>query len=810
MDKFVPAGKKPRDPAAAAAFRAAALEEAKAEYYAQKKKQEAERKRKERTGEDVWLAPSIENRLGKKDGSKHHKKHKKEKHKKHKKEKKHKKHKSGKKKDDDSSDSGDSDDSDQWVEAPAATAGNDQQADAAADKPKVQRDSWMTAEGLGGGDANTSADLFASFGTISKAPQQPKEEKKPKLEVGQHSRELNPFWKDGGSGLPPERSPGSDAQGSKGSPASGGWKQRAFGKLRESAKRKGRDIDDEMRRKSSFKSNRSEDRSDRDRELRRTSSASRMLKPSDQRTGWRSESTSGSPFGSRMSSPSQPQDGSSAGRKRARSPPSSSRGRRHEDGDDETRGRIHSRSRHDEHDDGRKTVTPASDKDKEAKPVAAAAAAAESAPPPEAMLSEEQLNEMAADAMRAELMGETDKAEQLNKQIAKARALKAKAAAAAPAVPPPSTASGKADEKRPDRKEMLLTRTSRSGMAVPINSPMANEGGGLSGRFQRQRSKLGKTHNNAGERERFFQDDDEGKSIRDMYENERLGMGSSVEEEFMKMASKHGHRVSERDDYSVDDVFVDRAAHKQSQAREDDRQRQKAINESRRLSKSLESCPNCITDGATAFQKQLMLSLGVKTYLALPDRGSLCDGHCLIVPVHHATSTRGVDEDVWDEIKMFQRCLVSMFASKDKDVVFLETVMNLRNQRHTVMHCVPLDKSEGELAPMYFKKGIQDCDQQWSDNVKLIDTRKKGFRSSIPTGFPYFYVAFGNDEGFAHVIEDEKLFPHYFGQEILGNMLDVPARTWLRPHKDKFPIQKQRSMEFLKMWKAFDWTADLD
>lgn len=34
----------------------------------------------------------------------------------------------------------------------------------------------------------------------------------------------------------------------------------------------------------------------------------------------------------------------------------------------------------------------------------------------------------------------------------------------------------------------------------------------------------------------------------------------------------------------------------------------------------------------------------------------------------------------------------------------------------------------------------------------------------IPKGFPYFAVDFGMQGGFAHVIEDERQFPKYFGK----------------------------------------------
>lgn len=34
----------------------------------------------------------------------------------------------------------------------------------------------------------------------------------------------------------------------------------------------------------------------------------------------------------------------------------------------------------------------------------------------------------------------------------------------------------------------------------------------------------------------------------------------------------------------------------------------------------------------------------------------------------------------------------------------------------------------------------------------------------VPRGLPYFAVDFGLQGGFAHVIENEQKFPHYFGK----------------------------------------------
>lgn len=53
---------------------------------------------------------------------------------------------------------------------------------------------------------------------------------------------------------------------------------------------------------------------------------------------------------------------------------------------------------------------------------------------------------------------------------------------------------------------------------------------------------------------------------------------------------------------------------------------------------------------------------------------------------------------------------------------------------------------------------------EWSNNKKLVDLRGRDVRRAIPKGLPYFTVDFGMDSGFAHVIENEQLFPQNFAQ----------------------------------------------
>lgn len=49
------------------------------------------------------------------------------------------------------------------------------------------------------------------------------------------------------------------------------------------------------------------------------------------------------------------------------------------------------------------------------------------------------------------------------------------------------------------------------------------------------------------------------------------------------------------------------------------------------------------------------------------------------------------------------KCLMRMFAEEDKGVVFYETVINIKWQKHTYIECVPVPWEDFENLPAYFK-----------------------------------------------------------------------------------------------------------
>jgi hypothetical protein len=124
-----------------------------------------------------------------------------------------------------------------------------------------------------------------------------------------------------------------------------------------------------------------------------------------------------------------------------------------------------------------------------------------------------------------------------------------------------------------------------------------------------------------------------------------------------------------------------------------------------RTKKALDSCHFCYqdTDDDTVPPQMPMVALGTRAYLALPRCEGLADGHCYIVPLaHHLSSLEG-DDDTWEEIRNFMKTLIRMGAARERGVVFYETVLTLKTQKHSVIECVPVPWKIHDEAPAYFR-----------------------------------------------------------------------------------------------------------
>uniref|UniRef100_A0A673XVX1 Uncharacterized protein n=1 Tax=Salmo trutta TaxID=8032 RepID=A0A673XVX1_SALTR len=68
-----------------------------------------------------------------------------------------------------------------------------------------------------------------------------------------------------------------------------------------------------------------------------------------------------------------------------------------------------------------------------------------------------------------------------------------------------------------------------------------------------------------------------------------------------------------------------------------------------------------------------------------------------------------------------------MFESQDQGCVFMEAHMN----PSSCHEMVPLPRQMGDMAPIYFKNSIADCDEEWEMNKKLVDFSSKDIRHDV-------------------------------------------------------------------------------
>eukprot|EP00123_Amoebidium_parasiticum_P014035 comp22290_c0_seq1/m.33049 comp22290_c0_seq1/g.33049 ORF comp22290_c0_seq1/g.33049 comp22290_c0_seq1/m.33049 type:complete len:737 (-) comp22290_c0_seq1:175-2385(-) len=397
-------------------------------------------------------------------------------------------------------------------------------------------------------------------------------------------------------------------------------------------------------------------------------------------------------------------------------------------------------------------------------------------PPPTAA----DLNKISAKILKAELMGDDGLVAQLKEKLEKMQQ-KMREPAESNQKAQPEEGKTEAQEK-----EVLFSAPDRHGNVRPLaHIPTIPE-------LEKKGKRVPITHSQ-GQRDRYYENDDKV-TLETMVETERYGDKHDYDYELVT------NLANVNDSYDSD-VFVGKKVDANKMM---EKERTKAINAHRKVERIEETCGYCFDN--KDIKKHLIVSVGYETYLALPSRASLTEYHCLIVPMQHVVSMNQLDENVQSEIKIMKKYLTKFFNSLDMDVIFMETAMGLSRHPHAYIEVIPLDRELGEMAPMYFKKAMQESMSEWATNRKIVKTQG---RCPIPGGFAYFHVEFGTDGGFANPIEDEKGYPRYFGKEVAGGMMDVEPRMWMRPPNETFEQQKKKVTEFAGKWRPFDWTTTI-
>ncbi|KAI1456336.1 cell cycle control protein cwf19 [Annulohypoxylon moriforme] len=313
-------------------------------------------------------------------------------------------------------------------------------------------------------------------------------------------------------------------------------------------------------------------------------------------------------------------------------------------------------------------------------------------------------------------------------------------------------------------------------------------------------------------RERGLVEQNEEMSIEDMVREERRTRGQG---DGIRLAERIAKDAKFDDDLEYMDENAEKLA-KRVQKSEINLKNQ-AVGEFQKINKILDNCQLCHHEDRDQPPIAPIVSLATRVYLTLPTEPELSEGGAVIVPIQHRSNLLECDDDEWEEIRNFMKCLTRMYHEQGREVVFYENAAAPQRHMHAAMQAVPIPYDQGDTAPAFFKEAMLTTDEEWSQHKKIIDTGKKAreglgklaFRRSIAKEMPYFHAWFTLDGGLGHVVEDSNRWPRgdLFAREILGGMLDVGPDVIKK--QGRWHKSDTRVDGFRKRWRKFDWTRVL-
>ncbi|KAI8962965.1 CwfJ C-terminus 1-domain-containing protein-like protein [Daldinia sp. FL1419] len=315
-------------------------------------------------------------------------------------------------------------------------------------------------------------------------------------------------------------------------------------------------------------------------------------------------------------------------------------------------------------------------------------------------------------------------------------------------------------------------------------------------------------------RERGNVEQNDDMTIEDMIREERRTRGQAGGEG-LRLAERIAKDAKFDDDLEYMDENADKLA-KRVQKSEINLKNQ-AVGEFQRVNKILDKCQLCHHEDRNQPPIAPIVSLATRVYLTLPTEPELSEGGAVIVPIQHRSNLLECDDDEWEEIRNFMKCLTRMYHEQGREVIFYENAATPHRHMHAAMQAVPIPYDLGDTAPAFFKEAMLTADEEWSQHKKIIDTGKRAreglgklaFRRSIAKEMPYFHAWFTLDGGLGHVVEDSNRWPRgdLFAREILGGMLD--AEPDVIKKQGRWHKSDTRVEGFRKRWKKFDWTRVL-
>ncbi|WVN88878.1 uncharacterized protein L203_104093 [Cryptococcus depauperatus CBS 7841] len=445
-------------------------------------------------------------------------------------------------------------------------------------------------------------------------------------------------------------------------------------------------------------------------------------------------------------------------------------------------------------------------------------------------LSTADLNKLQAKVLRAKLMDDPN-ADALEKEYEFERERSERAAGTAGGLWAGNDEGiqgplGRVDEKGNRVEVQVLPTLDARGRLYDVGTGQ-NDIPQLPGNRRKNPNKF-ETRDSQGNLLRYNADDDD-QSLGELVRQERFGAGSKDQKNIdAEMARAIATDGGFQDNLDYLDDNVEKIARKKMKT--DAMKRAFAINDYARTKKALDTCQFCYQDDRPP--QTAIVALGSRTYMCCTQFEELVPGHCLIVPLQHHLSMLEMEDDDWEEVRNFMKCLMRMHAKDNKGVIFFETIISFKHQRHTYIEAIPIPAHVFADLPAYFRESIMSSEGEWTQHKKLIDfsTRPGGFRRMMVPNLPYFMVQwdYKGEKGYGHVIEGvsesgtgggdegegdvagagaaENEFPRYFAQEVIGNILGLESRKWRKPRRIDQSLNKERARVLGTLFQPYNWT----
>ncbi|KAG5679049.1 hypothetical protein PVAND_008646 [Polypedilum vanderplanki] len=195
-------------------------------------------------------------------------------------------------------------------------------------------------------------------------------------------------------------------------------------------------------------------------------------------------------------------------------------------------------------------------------------------------------------------------------------------------------------------------------------------------------------------------------------------------------------------------------------------------------------------------EKHLIISIGEKFYLALA-KNPVSNYHVLIIPVSHIQAVSHIDEDLFNELKMFKKSIEKFFDTLDMCTVFFE-----RNYvtSHSIVNAIGIPrKIEWQMSETLKDKAMEY-------NLEFESIPKVSTPSDLPRG-PYFVIEW-NDQ--THITRSMKGFPINFGRDLVcaETLLNAEDKVDWRDCQLPRNLEDKYVAKFKEGYKPFNFNID--